>query len=88
MGEEVTSIVKATSDGKVVITLEAYQDLLAKAAEKPPVVHRTVHKTPEVAASENKAWGVTMMGLGAALVALGAVRFSVGVKQAAKLVKN
>lgn len=85
MGEEVSSTVKKTSDGMVKITLEAYQELLSKAAEKPPVIHRTVHKTPEVAASENKVWGVSMMGLGAAFLIVGAVRFGIGVKQTAKL---
>lgn len=88
MGEEVSNTIKTTSDGSVKISLEAYQELQAKAAQKPPVIHRTVHKTPEVAASENKAWGVSMMGVGAALLIFGAIRFNVGVKQAAKLVKS
>lgn len=85
MGEEVSNTVKTVSDGTVNITVEKYHELLSMAAEKPPIIHRTVHKTPEVAASENKAWGVTMIGMGAALLALGAMRFRVGVKQAAKL---
>lgn len=83
--EETANTVKTSSDGTVKITVEKYQELLAAAEEKPPVVHRTVMRTPSVAAAENKMWGITMIGLGAALIVAGAVRFRVGVTQTSNL---
>jgi len=55
MPDEVTSIneVKTSSDGTVKISVETYNDLLAKAVSKPPVINRTtVVKTAEIAAKE------------------------------------
>lgn len=92
MAEEVTSTVKTASDGMVTIAVERYEELLSKAAEKPPVVHQNVIrnvkevvKTPEVAASDNKVWGGSLIGIGAGLFVVGAIRYFVGVRQAAKL---
>lgn len=86
MAEETSNTVKTTSDGNVKITVERYQELLDKAAAKPAtIVHRTVHKTPEISAAENKAWGVSFMGLGAAFMVVGIIRFRAGVVQAARL---
>lgn len=80
MAEEVSSTVKKTSDGMVKITVEKYHELLAQAAEKPPIVHRTVHRTPEVQARDSVAIGVTCIGLGVALTGIGAYRLIVGLR--------
>lgn len=74
-----TSTVKAASDGTVKIAVEKYNELLEKAAAKPPVINRTtVIKTPEMLAKENLAWGTTLMGLGAAMAVVGAFRTRAG----------
>lgn len=88
MAEEKSVTTVTASDGTVTIAVEKYHELLAQAAEKPPVIHRTVHKTPEMVATENKVWGITFMSLGTAMVAVGAYRLRVGLKQAAALMKN
>lgn len=80
MGEEITNTVKMTSDGNVSITLEAYHDLVTKAAEKPAIIHRTVQRTPEVQAKDNVALGFTFIGIGAALVGVGTYRLSAGLR--------
>jgi hypothetical protein len=68
--------VKKTSDGSVKISVERYEELLEKAAAKPPVINRTtVHKTPEMLSQEHRAWGGTFMGLGASLFVIGALRY-------------
>jgi hypothetical protein len=79
--KETTTIntVKAVSDGTVKIAVEKYNELLEKAAEKPPVINRTVvNKTAEMLAKEHQAWGTTFMGLGAAMFIIGALRFKAG----------
>lgn len=81
--ETVTNVSK--SDGMVKITIEHYQQLMEKAREKAPIVYNTIQKTPEVSASENKAWGVTFIGLGVAFLAVGAIRLRTGISQAAAL---
>lgn len=81
MGEEVTNIseVKTASDGTVNITLELYNELVRKAAYKPPVVHRTtVNKTPEMVAKDYRMWGGGLMGIGATLFAVGARLYIAG----------
>lgn len=79
MGEEVTNTVKTASDGSVKLTIETYNELLAKAATKPPVVnYTTVNKTPEMLAKEHLAWGGTLMGLGASLFVIGALLYKSG----------
>lgn len=95
MPEEITSTVKESSDGMVKISVEKYDDLLRRAAEKPPIVRQEVIrnveeiiKTPEMVAEEHKIWGISLMGLGASLLLVGAIRFKIGLNQAAKLVKN
>lgn len=92
MVDEVTSTIKTTSDGMVKISLEAYNEMVAKAAEKPPVINRTVQrivnevvKTPEVAAADNIAWGATLMGAGGSILIIGGIRLFVGLNQAKKL---
>lgn len=80
MVEEVSNTVTTLSDGKVSIALEAYHDLLAKAAEKPAIIHRTVQRTPEVQAKDNVALGFTFIGIGAALVGVGTYRLSAGLR--------
>lgn len=79
MADEISTTVKTTSDGMVKITLEKYQ-LLAQAAEKPPVIHRTVHRTPEVQARDNTIVGLSFIAVGAALVGVGTYRLSWGLR--------
>jgi hypothetical protein len=82
MAEEVTNIVKNSSDGFVKISVERYHELLEQAAVKPAtIVRTTINKTPAMVAQENKAWGGTMIGIGAAFVLVGAIRFKIGVSQ-------
>jgi hypothetical protein len=83
MPEEVSSAtteaVTKTSDGTVKISVERYEELLEKAAAKPPVINRTiVNKTPEMLSQEHRAWGGTFMGLGASLFVVGALRYKAG----------
>jgi hypothetical protein len=80
MPEETSTIneVKKTSDGSVKISVERYEELLKKAAEKPPVVNRTVLKTDEMIAKELRAWGGGLMGLGASLFVIGAFCYNAG----------
>jgi hypothetical protein len=81
MPDETTTIneVKTTSDGSVKISVEKYEELLSKAAAKPPVINRTtVIKTAEIAAKEYRLWGGTLMGMGVALFAAGAVLYNAG----------
>lgn len=75
----VTNTVKTASDGTVKIAIEKYNKLLADAAIKPSVINRTtIIKTPEILAKEHQAWGITFVGLGAALLVVGVVRFVAG----------
>ena len=81
MPDEVTNInaVKTSSDGTVKIAIEKYNELVEKAAVKPPVINRTtVIKTAEMLAKEHKAWGTTFMGLGASMFVIGALRVRAG----------
>lgn len=83
MADEVstTTETKMTSDGSVKISVESYNDLLARAARKPPVInHRTVQKTPEMLAEEKRLWGGSLMGLGASMFTVGAALFKSGLK--------
>lgn len=73
-----TNTIKATSDGTVKISIEKYEELIAKAAEKAPVIHKTLVKTAEMVAQDHKAWGWTFIGAGAALIGIGAVRVRLG----------
>jgi len=74
-----TETVKTASDGTVKIAVERYNELIEKAAAKPPVINRTtVHKTAEMLAQEHRAWGVTFMLGGAAALVVGAIRFKAG----------
>jgi hypothetical protein len=81
MPDEVTNIseVRTTSDGHVTISVETYNDLLAKAVAKPPVITRTtVIKTAEMASKEYRVWGGTFMGIGAAMFIVGASIYRAG----------
>lgn len=74
-----TTETKTSSDGSVKISVESYNDLLTKAAAKPPIVnHTTVQKTPEMLAKESRLWGGSLMGLGASMFAVGAGLFKSG----------
>lgn len=94
MADEVESTVKTTSDGLVSITVEKYDELLRKAEQKPPVIQNVtrnvqeVIKTPEMAAHDNKVWGITFLGIGAGLVLVGAIRLKVGINQTKELLKS
>jgi tartrate dehydratase alpha subunit/fumarate hydratase class I-like protein len=84
MPDEVTKIneVKTTSDGTVKISVEKYNELLEKAAVKPPVINRTtVNKTAEMLAKETRMWGGGLMGLGASLFVLGACVYKAGLSK-------
>lgn len=85
MAEEVTETVKKVSSGTVKIAIEEYQDLLAKAAEKAPVIYRTVQKTPAMQAADNKLLGGVLFGGGVALCILGGVAFGTGLAQSKAL---
>jgi len=81
MAEEVTNIseVKTASDGTVKISVEKYNELVAKAVAKPPVINRTtVIKTPEMVAEEYRMWGGGLMGVGAAFFLVGLYLFRAG----------
>ena len=81
MPDEVTNIseVKTSSDGTVKISIETYNDLLAKAALKPAVINRTtINKTAEMAAKEYRMWGGSLMGIGATMFVVGAVLYRAG----------
>jgi hypothetical protein len=79
--DEVTNIseVRTTSDGHVTVSVETYNDLLAKAATKPAVINRTtVIKTAEMASKEFRMWGGAFMGIGAAMFIVGASLYRAG----------
>jgi hypothetical protein len=83
MPDQVTNIseVKTVSDGNVTISIEKYNELLAKAAIKPPVITRTtVIKTPEMVAKEYRVWGGSLMGLGATIFSVGVCLYRAGMK--------
>jgi len=84
MADEVSTSteVKTTSDGTVKISVEKYNELLEKAAAKPPVVNRTtVIKTDEMVAKENRMVGGTLMGLGGSLFVIGAFCYKAGLSK-------
>lgn len=83
--EETTNVIKSVSDGNVTITVERYQELLEKAAEKAPVIINTVQKTAAMAASDNKVFGGLLIGGGMAMSALGGIVYTIGRRQAKKL---
>ena len=56
---------------------------LSKALDQPPVINRTVvEKTAEMAAHDHRAWGGSLMALGAVCFAVGAIRYRAGHKLA------
>lgn len=98
MAEEISETVKTSSDGFVKLTIEKYEELMKKAAEKPPVINRIIEqppdiinriiKTPEMAAADNKLWGIGLMVVGGAIVAAGAITYAIGRSQAKALVDD
>lgn len=89
---ETTEIVKNTSDGMVKITIEKYEDLMKKAAEKPPIVRQEVVrnvtkvvKTPEIQAQDNIVAGYSLMTGGGCVFVIGLALFLKGRGQQAKL---
>jgi len=85
MAEETTNVVKTASDGTVKITVEKYHELVAKAAEKAPIIHNVTHKTKEVAAIDNKVWGAVFVGLGLSVAVIGGIVHMVGRAQLKEL---
>lgn len=85
MAEEVTNIAKSVSDGTVKITVERYQELLEKSAEKVPVVYNTIQKTQAMVAEDNKVWGLVFLGGGVCLSVLGGGLHLLGRAQAKAL---
>lgn len=84
MSDEVINIneVKTTSDGTVKISIEKYNELLEKAAVKPPVIKQTtVNKTAEMLAKETRMWGGGLMGLGVSLFVVGACIYKAGLSK-------
>lgn len=84
MAEEVSNVteIKTASDGTVKISVEKYNELLEKAATKPPVINRTyVNKTDEMLAKECRLWGIGLMGLGASLFSVGVILFRAGISR-------
>jgi hypothetical protein len=60
-------------------TISSLRGTINKLRSDPPVVHRTViQKTAEMAAEDNRIWGGTFMGLGAASFAVGVYRYRAG----------
>jgi hypothetical protein len=57
-------------------SISKLNELLSKARNEPPVINRTiVNKTAEMLSEEHRAWGGTFMGLGAAFIVVGAIRY-------------
>lgn len=78
---ETVQSIKTASDGTVKLSIEMYNELLEKAATKPPVINRTiVNKTAEMLAQEQRVWGGTFMALGSSLAVVGAFLYRVGKK--------
>lgn len=85
MSEETLKSVKTVSDGSVTITVEKYQELVAKAAEKIPVVHKVIQKTDAMVAADNKLWGVSLIIFGGVVTVIGGIIHSVGRTQDRRL---
>jgi hypothetical protein len=61
------------------LELERSRTRLRDALAEPPVINRTtVIKTDEMVARENRVWGGTFMGMGAAFFIVGAIRYRAG----------
>jgi hypothetical protein len=77
--EKYNELVEKIADQKG--SISRLNDRLQKALNEPPVIHRTVvEKTAEMAAQDNRVWGGTLMGLGAASFVVGAFRYKAGQK--------
>src|SRR4051812_46705253 len=60
-------------------SLRDLNDQLLKARSAPPTVNRTVvNKTAEMVAQDHRVWGGSLMGLGATLFVIGALRYRTG----------
>jgi len=51
---------------------------LTRALNAPPINRTIIEKTPETAAQDHRVWGGTLMGLGASMFVVGALRFRAG----------
>lgn len=57
-------------------TLSKLKEQLYEARTQPPVINRTiVNKTAAMLSQEHRAWGGTLMGLGASFFVVGALRY-------------
>lgn len=75
--EKYNELLETISDQKG--SISSLRESLKQARNEPSVIHRTVvEKTPEMLAQENRAWGATLMGLGASVFVVGAFRFRAG----------
>jgi hypothetical protein len=60
-------------------SISRLNDQISRLRNEPPVINRTtVIKTAEMVAGENRMWGGTLMGMGAAMVIVGAFRYKAG----------
>lgn len=60
-------------------SINSLKEKLYEARNAPPVINRTVvNKTAEMLAQEHRVWGGTLMGLGASLFVVGALRYKIG----------
>lgn len=60
-------------------SINRLNDQIARLRNDPPVINRTtVIKTDEMVAGENRVWGGTFMGMGAAMFIFGAFRYKAG----------
>lgn len=72
--EKYNELLETVADQKG--SISRLNELLTKARNEPPIVNKTiVNKTAEMLSQEHRAWGGTFMGLGAAFVVVGAIRY-------------
>ena len=84
----VNDVAKTVSDGSVTISVETYQDLLARASEKAPVIYNTVQKTQAMAAADNKVWGALLSAGGGIVMLFGSIMYALGRAQEKDLEKQ
>lgn len=79
--EKYNDLVETVASQKGSIT--SLTEQLSRARSMPPVINQTiVEKTPEMLAKEHKAWGGTLMGLGASMFVVGVIRLKASVPKA------
>lgn len=63
-------------------TISSLRESLSRARSEPPMINRTiVEKTAEMAAQDNRVWGGTLLGVGAAMVIVGGFRYKAGLSK-------